>query len=209
MRSIQAREIAAIAAERGFDMAKTAFDVELYLPPGGNVSMAGATAAPFAPKDSSDGERSLPPSAKAPSAAPVRPGAIASGDARLGALTLHLAGGRLLFAANSARLLPGQEGRIRDIGETAIAIVERSRELALAPRIEAVGHAAGKTSDASGDGISVARARAAAGLVSRSNALLGPYIVARGAGNAEPIVDESSSEDAAQNRSASFTATFR
>jgi len=212
MRSTQAREIAAIAAEQGFDMAKTAFRVERYLSLGA-VAPAQVKAEGQAPAKAmgnaagkADGSREAFQIASSP--APPSPN-VPSGDARLRELASRLAGERIFFAANSARPLSGQEPRIRDIGKLALAIVERARENSLEPRIEAVGHAAGKLSDPAGDGVSVERARTAARLVSGSNTRLAPYLVARGAGNAEPVAEESSAEGASQNRSASFTATFR
>jgi len=130
-------------------------------------------------------------------------------DAELRSLASRLAAERILFGKNSSRPLPGQEGRIQGIRALALSIVERAREKSLVPRIEAVGHAAGAVSDAAGDSFSVERARMAIRLVTGSEARLRPYVVFRGAGNAEPIADEEIVEGASQNRSVSFTATFR
>jgi OOP family OmpA-OmpF porin len=205
MRSSQARDISAIAAEKGFDMAQTAFRVERYLSLGAaapaNVQAEGQ--APAKAMGNAAGKADASREAFQIASGPNVP----SGDARLADLASRLARERILFGVNSARPLPGQEQRIRDIGELALAIVERARNLALVPRIEAVGHAAGWVSDAAG--VSVERARAAARLVSGSDARLSPYLVARGAGNAEPVAEESSAEGSSQNRSVSFTATFR
>jgi outer membrane protein OmpA-like peptidoglycan-associated protein len=243
MRTPEARPIAAIAAEKGFDMAQTALDVETYLslgsssetavspnalsqapapdatapnalhtPAAGNAAVDAASRpadslpAPLAAAPRAIAPSTASPSATAPAATAPK---IAQGDSQLRALVSRLEAERILFAANSARPLPGQERRIRNLGNLSFAIVSKARELSLEAKIETVGHAAGKTSDAAGDGISVARARAAAALVSGSEGRVAPFIVFRGVGNAEPLSPESSPDGAAQNRSASFTATFR
>jgi OOP family OmpA-OmpF porin len=215
MRSTQAREIAAIAAEQGFDMAQTAFRVERYLSLGA-VAPAQVKAEDQAPAKAmgnaagkADGSREVFQIASSPALPSPNAPNVPSGDARLRELASRLADERIFFAANSARPLSGQEPHIRDIGKLALAIVERARENSLEPRIETIGHAAGRVSDVAGDGVSVERARAAARLISGSNTRLAPYLVARGAGNAEPVAEESGAEGASQNRSASFTATFR
>jgi outer membrane protein OmpA-like peptidoglycan-associated protein len=223
MRTPEARPIAAIAAERGFDMAQATFEVETYLSLGssGETSASPATAEPIAaaplaaapmgsmPREASPNaisHNAAPPMALAPVAAqPKAP----QEDEQLKTLTARLEAERILFAPNSARPLPGQEKRARDIGALSIAIVTRARELSLGAKIEAIGHAAGKTSDAAGDMISVARARAAAALVSGSEGRVAPYLLFRGVGNAEPVSLDSDADGAARNRSASFTATFR
>ena len=138
-----------------------------------------------------------------------RTGAGGRVDEKTRALASRLADARILFGKNSAKPIPGQDREIRDIGALALSIVDAAGRAGLSTRIEAVGHSAGSYRDAAGDSLSVERARAASLLVSGSEAALLPYLVARGAGSAEPVAHEASAEDAAQNRSASFTATFR
>jgi outer membrane protein OmpA-like peptidoglycan-associated protein len=105
--------------------------------------------------------------------------------------------------------MPGQDRQVGNLAALALSIAELARAASLAPRFEAVGHSAGQARDAAGDSLSIERARTAARLLALSEARIGPYLVARGAGNAEPLADEATADGAAQNRSASFTATFR
>jgi OOP family OmpA-OmpF porin len=236
MRAGGAREIAAVAAERGFDLAGADLEVEPFLAPPTATALSPAPAplsevqapasparpgpAPAPPKGAADRAAALPspaapasPNVRLPSPSPSL-AAPASGSgsratAELAALAARLESLTILFDKNSGRPAAGQEGRVREIRSLATSMVDLALKNSLSPRIEAIGHAAGAVSDAAGDSVSVVRARRAVELVAGGDSRLAAYFSARGAGNGEPLASEVIAEGAARNRSASFTATFR
>jgi Outer membrane protein and related peptidoglycan-associated (lipo)proteins len=260
MRSVNARPISAVAAEKGFDLKGAEIKVELYLPaegaaapnaaaPAASAASAPAATAPRAevsaepaptaiaaqrnvrplpvqappaqeprsaatqpktgPVSRNAGLPSPEPNIAAPNVAPRSTSSVQNASAELAALVAQLESESILFDKDSRRPAPGQEERVRRIRASALALIELARKSGLTPRIEAIGHAAGAVSDATGDSLSVARARAAVALVSGGEARLEPFFTARGTGNAEPLASEDGAAGSARNRSVSFAATFR
>ena len=199
MRAAQAREIGEIAAERGFDAAGYAFDVERYLSLG--------------PESGTKAGETIPAGTAGSQAASAKSGGIVAADetrsAELSALADRLRSLHILYDKDSERLSSGQEAQIAELRGLVGSIVERSKAAGLEPRIEVVGHSAGKVRDAAGDSVSVARANKAAQLIIEGDYRLAAYLAPRGVSNAEPLADERSSNGAVQNRSATFKASFR
>jgi outer membrane protein OmpA-like peptidoglycan-associated protein len=235
MRASGAREVEAIAAERGFDLRGAEIAVETYLRPGeapDSDAVPARAPVPAAAVESSrepypakaqDSSPSPTSRGPVPAESPRRPGlpspapslapplASDSGNSvdELSPLVARLEAATILFVKNSSRPADGQDKAAGELRSIALSLVEQARKRGLEPRIEAIGHSAGAVRDAAGDSVSVARARAAVELLSRGAERLSPYLYARGVGNSEPIAGEQTAEGAARNRSASFTAVFR
>jgi hypothetical protein len=203
MRSAQAREIAQIAAERGFDTAGCAFDVERYLSLGPESGTKAGETSPAAIGSQGLGTQT----------ASSKPGGIMqAGGARsaeLAVLASRLSALHILFDKDSERPSSGQDAQIAELRGLVGSIVERSRAVGLEARIEVVGHSAGQVRDMAGDSVSVARANKAAQLIIAGDSRLAAYLAPRGASIAEPLADESILGGAVQNRSATFKASFR
>ena len=125
------------------------------------------------------------------------------------ALAKRLGNLAILFDRDSGRLLAGQEARVDEARSLIQSIVARSREAGLEPSIEVIGHTAGALRDANSVRVSSERAGSIFALLSGAVPSLSPYLSPRGAGDEEPIDEESTEAGVARNRSVTFKATFR
>lgn len=212
LRDARAREVSAIASERGVDISRFSLSIEGYVStgefsPASGAPAAPASAAPAVPAPASTTRARAPePAASSPSTASPAPSAALK---ELLGLAERLDGMSLLFQRNSALELPGQEGRIAEMRGLASAILRDATAAGLSPGIMATGHIAGSISDQAGEKLSEARAQRAVALLCEGDSSLSRAFASRGAGIAEPLASESLGGGAEKNRSVSFKVSLR